>query len=308
MSLAAADYTPVAVRFVPEPLITWADLRGIRFEEPFFRETLERVSKERWKALTGIDELRALDDRPTLEPSLFIFQVSRCGSTLLSQMLATLPTNVVVSEADVINAVLLADRGPAHTTELLRLVIRALGRNRGNEAQRLIVKLTSWNLFSAPLIQRAFPDTPMIWLQRDPIAVVASHADQPAGWAQWQQAGSPALSMFGLTADEAGGMTAAQFRLLAIEALYRSAYEARLPWQVVDYAALPDALWETIGPHAGLSWEPTEIERMRERARFDSKGREPQPFVARDRTRGLTDEERQFVAERIDPLYRALGH
>ena len=308
MNLAPADYTPISVQFIPEPLITWADLRGVRFEEPFFGDTLGRVSKDRSKALTGIDELRALDDRPTLAPSLFIFQVSRCGSTLLSQMLATLSSNVVISEAEVIGGILSAHPAPVARAELLRLVIRALGRNRGSDARHLIVKFTSWNVLSAGTIHRAFPDTPLVWLQRDPIAVVASQAERPAGWLGWREQGNPALSMFGLTAEAARAMSAARFRLHAIEALYRCARDARLPWLVVDYTQLPQALWETIASHARLSWDAREVERMRERARLDSKDRDPRPFVARDRTGALSDQERRFVAERIEPLYRAIGH
>jgi hypothetical protein len=307
MNLAPADCTPISVQFIPEPLFTWADLRGMRFEEPFFRDTLKRVSPEQLKALTGIDGLRALDDRPTLAPALFIFQVSRCGSTLLAQMLATLSTNVVVSEANVINGVVAAPGDPVEKRELLRLVIRALGRNHGSDARHLIVKLSSWNVLSAAAIHRAFPDTPMIWLQRDPIKVVASHADQPAGWIGRREAGAPALALAGLTVDGARALSAARFRLRVIEALYRSAHQAALPWQVVDYLELPDALWDRIAIHAGLSWDASQVERMRERARFDSKTKGDRPFVARDRTSILSDEERRFVAETIDPLYRAIG-
>lgn len=306
-----ADYTPVSVRFIPEPLVTWADLRGIAFEEPFFRDTLDRASKngkERWKALTGIDQLRALDDRPTLAPRLFIFQSSRCGSTLLAQMLATLSSNVVVSEASVINDILAAQPTPVERAELLRLVIRALGRNRGNDARHLIVKFSSWNVLSAEMIHRSFPGTPLIWLQRDPIDVVASHADQPAGWTGWREAGASALFLLGLTVEAARAMPMARFRLHAIEALYRAAYDAELPWQVIDYAELPGALWEKIAGHAGLRWDDAEVRRMRARAAFDSKTDRHRLFVARDRARGLSEDDRQFVAERIEPLYRAIGH
>ena len=308
MPVATADCTPISVQFIPEPLITWADLREIRFEEPFFRDTLARLPRGHLKALTGIDQLRALDDRPTLAPCLFIFQVSRCGSTLLSQMLAALPANVVISEAAVINDILQARPAPGDELELLRLVIRALGRNQDSDARRLIVKFSSWNVLCAAAIHRAFPGTPMIWLQRAPIQVVASHADQPAGWTRWHERGDPALSLFGFTADEARAMSAARFRLQAIEALYRAAYQAKLPWRVVDYAELPGALWEGIASHARLSWDAGDVQRMRERARFDSKTEDDSPFVARDRTERLSDQERQFVAERLEPLYRAIGH
>lgn len=314
MNFAAVDCTPVSIQFIPEPLITWADLRGVRFEEPFFRQTLTRLPREQTKALTGIDELRALDDRPGLTPSLFIFQVSRCGSTLLSQMLATLSTNVVISESPVINQILTAVPAPAERTELLRLMIRGMGRNLPGDARHLIVKFTSWNVLSAEAIHRAFPDTPMVWLQREPLSVVASHAEHPASWTGWRETGHPAVSIFGLTVEEARAMSPARFRLQAIEALFRSVHDSRVSRLVVDYTELPGAVWEKVANHARLILDAGEVERMRERARFDSKTLRAfrpdhdRPFVARDRTRGVSDEERQFVAERIEPLYRAIGH
>ena len=113
--------------------------------------------------------------------------------------------------------------------------------------------------------------------------------------------------MFGLAVEAARAMSAARFRLHAIEALYRSVHQANLPWLVINHAELPDALWTKIAPHARLSWDDDEVERMRERARFDSKTMDRRPFVARDRTRALSDQDRQFVKERIEPLYRAIG-
>ena len=182
MTPALAELTPVAVQFIPEPLLTWLDLRGLPFSAPFFRDTVAQAGPERARALSGIDELRALDARPTLPPSLFIFHASRCGSTLLSQMLASLACNVVVSEPPALNSILAARRPPAEEAELMRLVIRSLGRNRGDRARRLIVKFSSWNVLAAATIHRLFPDTPMIWLQRAPAQVLASLSEQPAGW------------------------------------------------------------------------------------------------------------------------------
>ncbi len=300
----AAHCTPIAVRFLPEPLFTWADLRDVRFVEPFFRDTLARLPNDKLKALTGVDVLRALDERPTLEPSLFIFQVSRCGSTLLAQMLAALPDYVVLSEVNVVNNIVAARLDQHDKVELFRLVVRALGRNRAG-ARHLVLKLTSWNVLAVNLIQRAFPATPMIWLQRDPLRVLASHAAQPAAWLSWRETGDPALALFGLTVDEARAMSAARFRLHAIEALFSAAHAAKLSLRTVDYARLPDAVWDEVAPHAQLTFAPSAIERMRERARFDSKAQSEQPFRARAHA-PLSEAERQLVAERIAPLYRTM--
>jgi len=306
MTPAFATLTPVAVHFIPEPLITWMDLRDVPFTEPFFRDTVSKASATRPCALSGLDELRAQDQGPALPPALFVFHASRCGSTLLSQMLATVESNVVVSEPALVNGILSALRPAAEQDELLRLAIRALGRNRGGTARRLIVKFTSWNVLAAAAIHRLFPDTPLLWLQREPLAVVASQAERPAGWFTWRDAGDPALGLFGLTAEQARALSPADFRLRALQALYRAVHQAGLPFQIADYAQLPGALWTRIGPRAGLSFGDGEVARMQARARFDAKAGE-RPFAPRTASAALSADQRRHVAEELAPLYRALA-
>jgi hypothetical protein len=302
----------MSVAFLPEPLITWADLRGVRFEEPFFRDTIARVEAERPKLITGIEALRSWDARRGLEPSLIIFHSSRCGSTLLAQMLAALPTNLVISEPQPINQTLTSPLSAPERVELLRLLIRAFGRNQPENAQHLVLKLSSWNVRFAALVREAFPETPLVWVQRDPAAVVASQFAQPAGWTHWHEDSAPALAMFGMTVEEARSMSRERFILRAIEAIYAGAAAGAAAngcaaWQVVDYAELPGALWGKIALHAGLFWKDGDLDRLRERSRFNSKTNVTLPFVARDIMPGLSDEAKRFVAEHIEPLYRALG-
>jgi hypothetical protein len=80
---------------------------------------------------------------PGLPPTGFIFHMSRCGSTLVSQMLASIPDNVVISEAGPIDAVVqaqatLPDLDHDRHAEWLRGVIGALGQPRtGGERPEL---------------------------------------------------------------------------------------------------------------------------------------------------------------------------
>jgi hypothetical protein len=306
MTPAFTTLTPVAVQFIPEPLITWMDLREVPFTDPFFRDTVAKASSTRAIALSGLEELRAQDRAPSLPPALFVFHASRCGSTLLSQMLATVASNVVVSEPATVNGILSALRPAAEQAELLRLMLRALGRNRGGASRRLVVKFSSWNVLAAEAIHRLFPETPLVWVQRAPLAVVASQAERPAGWCAWQGAGDPAVRLFGLTIDQARALSPGEFRLRAIEALYRAVHEARLPFHVVDHAQLPGALWTRVARHAGLSFSDDEVAGMQARARFDAKTGD-RPFVPRQRASALSAGQRRYVAEHIEPLYRALA-
>jgi hypothetical protein len=313
VNLSASVCTPISVAFLPEPLITWVDLRGVRFEEPFFRHTLARVEPERPKLITGIEALRSWDGREGLDPSLIIFHTSRCGSTLLAQMLAALPTKLVISEPPPINQALTSPLSAPERVELVRLLVRAFGRNQPAVTQHLVLKLSSWNVRFAALVRQAFPQTPLLWLQRDPAAVVASQLARPAGWTHWHRDSDPALTIFELTVEDARSISQEQFILRAIEAIYAGAAGFAADgggprWQVVDYAELPQALWERIAPHARLTWKEGDLDRLRERSRFNSKANVTEPFVTPDAGATLSDEAKRFVAERIQPLYRALGH
>jgi hypothetical protein len=74
-----------------------------------------------------------------LDPAGMIFHLSRCGSTLVSRLLGTLPGVVVVSEPAQLKALLgLApdEIEDATLIKLVRLVIGALGHSFPYGAQR----------------------------------------------------------------------------------------------------------------------------------------------------------------------------
>ena len=92
-------WTPIRFDFSgPAPTVDWADLSAERFVEPFFDQTVARWASgphARPLVRTGLEALVALDDEPSLEPAGMIFHLSRCGSTLVSRLLGTLPGVVV---------------------------------------------------------------------------------------------------------------------------------------------------------------------------------------------------------------------
>jgi hypothetical protein len=56
-------------------------------------------------------------------------------------------------------------------------MVAALGQARAGET-RLFLKLDCWHMRDLPLFRRAFPNTPWVFLYRDPVEVLVSH---PAG-------------------------------------------------------------------------------------------------------------------------------
>jgi hypothetical protein len=112
------------------------------------------------------------------EPAGFVFHLSRCGSTLVSQMLGRCrPAWCCRAGGARHHAPRAAWRGDGGS-DLLRGLVGALGRPRAAGERRLFVKLDSWQIHALPLLRRAFPDVPWIFLLRDPLEVLVSHRRQ----------------------------------------------------------------------------------------------------------------------------------
>src|SRR5689334_22446941 len=88
----------------PEPLIEWFFLDEKNFTEPFFEDTISAIKRvEKRKPFRSVSTFEIMLEwsaqMDSLTPAAIVFHVSRCGSTLLSQMLCLDPANVVLSEA-----------------------------------------------------------------------------------------------------------------------------------------------------------------------------------------------------------------
>ena len=88
-------------------LAGWAPIRVYR--EPF---------NLAFRRQTTLDDLGQMDaERGSMRPAGLIFHMSRCGSTLVGQMLAALENTVVLSEAGPIDRVLGASSRDASITD-----------------------------------------------------------------------------------------------------------------------------------------------------------------------------------------------
>jgi hypothetical protein len=108
-----------------------------------------------------------------VEPTVFVFHVSRCGSTLFSQLFALDPRAIVVSEAPPLDDALAGD--PQTRDARFADTLRLLGRRRFGDETHLVVKTDSWHLLEAGRLRAMYPRVPFILLYRDPRAVLASH-------------------------------------------------------------------------------------------------------------------------------------
>jgi hypothetical protein len=251
-----------------ELMLDWAWLGSQRLTDPFYEESVARVSGGgRPRVSTPLTDILS---RPCqgLEPSGLIFHMSRCGSTLVSQMLAACEANIVVSEAPPIDGVVRSGLPQADRLALLRAMVLALGQVRNPNEARYFVKLDSWHVRELPLFRAAFPTTPWVFLYREPAAVMVSHARR-AGMQMVSDLVPPAF--FGL---QAGGQTWGEdYVAQVLGAMCEAAALAYADGGglLVNYDELPRALWTRILPHFGVAPLVEELTAMAAAARLDAK-------------------------------------
>lgn len=256
-----AQWVPMRMYWDGErPMVDWCHLGSARFSDPFFDETIEKRLADPFALLfrhqTPADlltELRSL--QPGLPPTGFIFHMSRCGSTLVAQMLAAVAQNIVISEASPIDWVLRAHfRNPAVTDAerslWLQGLVNALGQRRAGQEERYFIKFDAWHIMELPLIRCAFPDVPWIFLYRDPVEVMVSH-DQHKGIQMVPGALPPAVA--GLELPDAASMSADDYGAHILSRICQAALRyGPQGGRLIHYPDLPGAAWSTMFDHFRL--------------------------------------------------------
>jgi hypothetical protein len=304
-----AAWVPARLRASPEgPLIEWCHLGDLRFTGPFFEQTIGSAMAHPFNLLfERSTPLAALAQEFELRPAGFIFHMSRCGSTLVSQMLASLPQNVVLSEPGPVDQVLrMASRpetGADLLTRWLRVVTAALGRRRQPSERDLFVKLEGWHVLLLPLIRRAFPDVPWIFLYRDPLLVLAS-LDRLRP--RQMLPGGIDTSLLGFVPDPE--MSLDRYAALVLAQFCRAAIEHYAGGGLlIEHRELPEAVCARILDHFRVSCSSDELDRMRDAARFNAKhpGRR-YTDDSEEKRQAATQEMRELVQAHLAPLYAEL--
>lgn len=259
-----------------EAAVDWIHFAGKPLTESFYFDSLRTLQSRPFNQLfryrTPFDSLIDDDAAHSLMPDGFIFHMSRCGSTLVSQMLAASPANIVVSEAEPLDSMVQLPFFFGVSREIhvaaIRAMVLALGRNRAG-TQRYFVKVDSWHALFLPLFRQAFPDTPWVFLYRDPVEVLVSQKRM-----RGQQAVPGVLppQLFGIEPEEQN-LPDDDY---AARILARTCDAALDNWDtgggmLVNYHELPDAFYTRILPHFGVTLEAGEHERMDAASKRDAK-------------------------------------
>jgi hypothetical protein len=259
--------------------VDWVYVGVAPLNEPFFEGEIRRAMARPFNRLFRYrmmlaDFLADTDSaRQSLAPDGFIFHMSRCGSTLVSRMLAALPQATAISEAAPIDGIVQANHSlPALTEEqhahLLRAIVAAFGRRRAGTKRRYFIKLDCWHTLALPLFARAFPNVPWIFLYRDPIEVLVSQIREP-GIQTVPQLVSPAF--YGIDGDVI--LRSEDYYARVLAAVCKAAINhAGLGRSLfVDYRHLPEAVWTEILPHFGIDAGEADRRAMQDAARWDAK-------------------------------------
>lgn len=182
----------VPLRLIPDEngvLVEWIHTGEKTFTEPFFEDSIAAIRRNTprrlFRSVSTPDMLIEWAAEITfVPPAAIIFHVSRCGSTLLTQLLCTDPQNIVLSEVPLLDEIL---RLPFKNNEwreekiinCLQAAVKFYAQVRNGAEQRFFIKTDSWHVHFYDLWRRAFPEVPFVLLYRNPAGVVRSQQKKP---------------------------------------------------------------------------------------------------------------------------------
>jgi Aspartyl/Asparaginyl beta-hydroxylase len=288
-------WIPVRLLDTDRPSAEWIYLGQRRFTEPFFEDTVNVALRNSFARVFRQEAPLEVSDAPP--PAGIIFHISRCGSTLAAQMLAAVPQHTVISEAPIIDEAI-----QAHHAQALRSIVAALRRGGGP----CFLKLDAWHIHNLPLVLEAFPETPWIFLYRNPLEVLVSQTQRPGRLAL---PGALKPDSLKLTREDMTRVPRDRWCAHVLAGLFETALAYRdLPRGLfLNYNQLPEAMWTLAAQHFALSLTGKERGLMRETALMHVKSPNTifQPDGA-EKCSQASEKCRQQAAELLNPLYREL--
>ncbi|HEY1113708.1 MAG TPA: hypothetical protein VGE66_09100 [Chitinophagaceae bacterium] len=265
-----------------EILCRWLYIGEKRFVEPFFDETILKClshpyNSKRFKSVSSIDLLPqwawALDH---LRPTAFIFHISRCGSTLLSQLLSLAQQNIVISEGPFLDELLRLpfqsrNISEIYSDQLFTAALSFYGQKRMAAERHLFLKTDSWHILFYDRLRRLFPNTLFILLYRKPDEVLYSHQ---------RRRGIHAVpniieaDLFGFDKDTLNKPDLDWYLAKVLEKYYAAYLEVikhDSDFILANYSEGMLNIFKRIETKTGIGYSKKEWQRAKERAGFDAK-------------------------------------
>lgn len=270
-------WTPIRISWRDgRPEVDWCHTEGIEFDDPFFEETVQRCFRHPYRLLfrrrTSLETLAAVAEDVPHPPGGFVFHQSRCGSTLVMQMLAAHGTVRVLSEPGPVESVLAAAVEGVCGFDRLVPLISVLGQG-GCGKRAWAIKFDAWATVEIDRILQQFPGTPWVFLYRDPTEILVS---QNAHRGFHMIPGALPPHRLGLEADRESltSLSAPTYGAMVLARIAAAAHRAlTAPGSrglAVDYQQLPDAAFD-IAAHFGICVDQQEQQAMAAAAGRDAK-------------------------------------
>jgi hypothetical protein len=237
--LAKAGYMPTEV----EPdggVVRLARLATASFGEVWYSDTASAPGHTRSVSIATFVEQFA--ERRAGEHLRLIAHVSRCGSTLLANLLALRPTTMVLKEPDFVTVparmiALAADDAAARAhRDLLTALLNYSCHTAAMAGRTLVVKITSWTVPIVVSCLDGAPDTTWLLQWREPAEMVASNMASPSTWGEdtANRRAARRLAGAGVLPSDVAGFYATTWARIVESVL--SAEDLR--WRALDYQDL----------------------------------------------------------------------
>lgn len=263
-----------------ELLCKWLYLGTKLMTAPFFDQTISECkslpenSKLR-SSLSTVSVFEAWTEQTeSIKPTAFIFHVSRCGSTLLSQLLSLMEENIVLSEVPFFDELLRRGFTQQQMNDMLPVLKSAItlyGTKRNNSQKNLFIKTDSWHIHFYRELRLLYPDVPFIFLYRRPDEVIRSH-QKLRGMQAVPGVIEPAL--FGFKADEAIQMNLDEYTAAVLETYYKGITAIITKDKntiAINYNEGAMNMMNKIAAFTKLKIQPHDADAMMQRAEFNAK-------------------------------------
>ncbi|MDQ3591351.1 MAG: hypothetical protein M3386_00385 [Actinomycetota bacterium] len=286
-----ARWTPIRVATDGgAPCVAWCWTDGVRFDDPFFAQTIERCLRDPFRLLfqrqTPLDQLEAhAEARP---PTGLVYHLSRSGSTLVSRMLEFLPDAWVLSEPGPVDSVLTYPAPLAERARWLHAIVSALGPDTATGPY--VLKLDAWAVLDFDVFEQAFPDVPWVFCYRHPGDVLVSQSLQgsyhmiPGALPAWRL-GEPLALPAQPSLDEYGAAMLGRLLDRALRAAKDSSHGL-----LVHNEQLPGAVLDRIAPHFGIRIPASQVDAILEVTKWNAKN-PVLPYAGRDRRADASPEQ-----------------
>ena len=266
--------------------VLWFRLGEIRFDDAYFSDTMARCARHPFNlAFARRTSWQMVEDAASRLPqpalSGMVFHLSRCGSTLVSRLLAAVTGTLVISESPALDAAIRGARREGASEDAIVRRLRALAAiyaAASGSHRHYVVKLDAWHACDLALFERAFPGVPWVYVYRDPVEVLVSHLNRSS----YLMSAANAPDFIGVPITEAVRMPRVTYCARVLGRIAAAAADREPEADaLVRYDDLPGAVWERIAPRFGMQLSGLELEAMRRRAAYDAK--QPQTVFQDDR-------------------------